>query len=160
MDRIIGTKKIAQVGYIVKDIETSKKIWAAFLCVEEPPTVACGDYTITQTTYKGKPAPKANSLLTFFDMTDGIQIELIQPNEYPSTWRDFLDTKGEGMHHIAFQVDNSEKVIAAAKEFGIEVVQQGTYGDGSGKYTYLEGSEKLKCVVELLESFEPIKKTV
>ena len=153
MESIIGTKKIAQVGYIVKDIEKSKKIWAAFLGVEAPPTVECGDYKITGTTYQGKPAPHANSLLAFFDMANDIQIELIQPNEYPSTWRDFLETKGEGMHHIAFQVDNSEKVIAAAKEFGIEVVQQGKYGDGSGMYTYLEGSEKLNCVVELLESF-------
>ena len=122
MAGVVGTHLVAQVGFIVKDIEETKRKWAAFLGVDVPETQPCGDYEITQTVFEGKPAPKANSLLAFFDVGPGLQIELIQPNEEPSTWRNFLN-------------------------------EHGTYGDGNGEYNYLEAPD-LKCIVELLESYE------
>ena len=78
---------------------------------------------------------------------------MIQPNEAPSTWRNFLNEHGEGMHHIAFQVRDSSKQVANAEAAGLKLVQHGTYGDGSGEYNYLEAPD-LKCIVELLESYE------
>ena len=148
----VGNNLLAQVGFIVKDIETTKRKWAAFLGVEVPPTVPCGDYAVTQTVYEGKPAPEANALLAFMNVGSNLQIELIQPNEAPSTWRDFLDTHGEGMHHLAFQVKDSKAQVANAEAAGLRLVQHGIYGDGSGEYNYLDAPE-LKCIVELLESY-------
>ena len=153
MAGIVGTNLLAQVGFIVKDIEVTKQKWAAFLGVEAPPTQDCGDYEVTQTIFQGEPAPKANSRLAFFDVGPGLQIELIQPNEEPSTWRNFLNEHGEGMHHVAFQVRNSQVQVANAEAAGMKLVQHGVYGDGSGEYNYLEAPD-LKCIVELLESYE------
>ena len=85
MAGIVGTHLVAQVGFVVKDIEETKKKWAAFLGVDVPETQPCGDYQVTQTEFMGKPAPEADSLLAFFDVGPGLQIELIQPNEAPST---------------------------------------------------------------------------
>ena len=148
----VGTNLFAQVGFIVKDIEETKRKWAAFLGVDVPETQACGDYAVTQTTFEGKPAPQADSLLAFFDVGPGLQLELIQPNEAPSTWRNFLNEHGEGMHHIAFQVRDSAKQVANAETAGFRLVQHGRYGDGSGEYNYLEAPD-LKCIIELLESY-------
>ena len=36
MSGIVGTNLLAQVGFIVKDIETTKRKWAAFLGMEVP----------------------------------------------------------------------------------------------------------------------------
>ena len=148
----VGTHLIAQVGFIVRDVEASKKKWAEFLGVDVPETQPIGDYAITGTTYKGKPAPDAYCWMAFFDVGPGIQLELIQPNEAHSTWRDFLDEHGEGMHHIAFQVKDSAGKVKSAEQFGLKLVQHGVYGDGSGEYNYLEAPE-LKCIIELLESY-------
>jgi catechol 2,3-dioxygenase-like lactoylglutathione lyase family enzyme len=153
MPGVVGTHLFAQVGFIVNDIEETKKKWAAFLGVDVPETQLCGDYEVMQTTFQGKPAPEANSLLAFFDVGPGLQLELIQPNEAPSTWRNFLNEHGEGMHHIAFQVKNSAEQVANAEAAGLRLVQHGTYGDGSGEYNYLEAPD-LKCIVELLESYQ------
>ena len=112
----------------------------------------CGDYAVTQTVFEGKPAPEANSLLAFFDVGPGLQIELIQPNEASSTWRNFLNEHGEGMHHLAFQVRDSKACVASAEAAGLKLVQHGTYGDGGGEYNYLDAPD-LKCIVELLESY-------
>ena len=42
MAGVVGTHLVAQVGFIVKDIEETKKKWAAFLGVDVPETRACG----------------------------------------------------------------------------------------------------------------------
>ena len=54
MAGVVGTHLVAQVGFIVKDIEETKKKWAEFLGVDVPETQPCGDYEITQTVFEGK----------------------------------------------------------------------------------------------------------
>ena len=152
MKGIVGTDLLAQVGFIVKDIETTKRKWAEFLGVAVPETRPCGDYAVTQTRFMGEPAPEANCLMAFFDVGPNLQLELIQPNDKPSTWRNYLEEHGEGMHHVAFQVRDSKKCVASAEAAGLKLVQHGVYGDGSGEYNYLDAPE-LKCIVELLENY-------
>lgn len=152
MAGIVGTHLVAQVGFIVKDVEAAKKKWAEFLGLEIPPTQPIGAYETTQTVYQGQPAPEAYCWMAFFDVGPGLQLELIQPNDKPSTWRSFLDEHGEGIHHVAFQVKDSKACIARAEAAGLKLVQHGVYGDGSGEYNYLDAPD-LKCVVELLESY-------
>jgi methylmalonyl-CoA epimerase len=154
MAGILGTQVVTQVGFIVKDVAKAKKKWAKFFGVKEPPLVDAGDYEITQTKYKGKAAPRASCTMAFFDAGPNMQIELIQPNGEKSTWQEFLDKHGEGIHHIAFKVKGMDKVIKQAEDFGIKLVQRGKYGDASGEYAYLDGTKDLKCIVELLESFK------
>ena len=148
----VGTNLVAQVGFVVKDIEETKKKWAVFLGMDVPPTISAGEYEVTKTTFEGKPAPEAASLLAFFDVGPSLQLELIQPNEAPSTWRNYLNEHGEGMHHLAFKVADSNAAIASAEANGLKLVQHGLYGDASGEYNYLEAPE-LKCIIELLESY-------
>ena len=152
MEGTVGTNLLAQVGFIVKDIETTKRKWAEFLGVEVPETQPVGDYAITQTEFMGQPAPEAECQMAFFDVGPNLQLELIQPNDKPSTWRNYLEEHGEGMHHVAFQVRDSKACVARAEAAGLRLVQRGVYGDGSGEYNYLDAPE-LTCIVELLESY-------
>jgi catechol 2,3-dioxygenase-like lactoylglutathione lyase family enzyme len=153
MKAILERSKFAQVGFIVKDIEAARVKFAALFGCEVPPSNPCGNET-AGTVYKGQPAPNAKSKLAFFDLVPGVQLELIEPNEEQSTWREYLDQKGEGIHHIAFYVEGMEEVIKACESEGMTLVQYGKYDDGSGHYAYLDGSKDFKCVIELLESFD------
>jgi catechol 2,3-dioxygenase-like lactoylglutathione lyase family enzyme len=153
MEGVVGTHLVAQIGFIVKDVEASKKKWADFLGVEVPPTQPIGDYAVTQTEFMGKPAPEAYCWMAFFEVGPGMQLELIQPNDKPSTWRNFLVEHGEGIHHVAFQVKDSKACRANAEAAGLKLVQRGIYGDGSGEYNYFDAPE-LKCIVEILESYK------
>lgn len=152
MAGVVGTSLVAQVGFIVKDVEETKKKWAKFLGVAVPETQPIGDYAVTRTEFKGKPAPNAYCYMAFFDVGPGLQLELIQPNEEPSTWRNYLEEKGEGIHHVAFQVNDSKIAAVNAEAAGLKLVQRGVYADGSGEYNYFDAPD-LKCVVELLESY-------
>jgi methylmalonyl-CoA epimerase len=153
MEGLLKTNAIIQVGLIVKDIEKTKKKWAAFFGVPVPPTIDAGDYNVTQTKYKGKAAPKAKCQMAFFEAGPNMQLELIQPNGEKSTWQDFLDKKGEGIHHIAFLVNDTKKILETCEKEGIKCIQQGKYGDASGEYAYLDTAKDFKCIIETLESY-------
>lgn len=153
MAGILGTNVITQVGFIVEDIEKTKKKFAEFFGVEVPPTIDGGEYEITKTTYMGEPAPKANCFMAFFSVGENVQLELIQPNGVKSTWQDYLDEKGEGIHHIAFNVKDMDEKIANSEDFGMKCVQRGKYGNASGEYAYLDATDDLKCIIELLENY-------
>ena len=149
---LLGRASPCQVGMIVRDIEASKQKWAAFLGMPVPAARPCGDYAVCKTVYRGQPAPEANSLLAFFDLPN-IQLELIQPNEACSTWRDFLDEHGEGVHHYGYQVPDIFKAMEDMKAAGYELVQFGYYGDASGAYAYFDCTVQLGCFIELLCNF-------
>jgi len=153
MSGILGTNVVTQIALIVKDIEVTKKKFAEFFGVEPPPHFDGGKYEVTETVYMGNPAPKANAYLAFFNVGPNVSLELIQPNGEQSTWQDFLDEKGEGLHHIAFGIKDMDSKIEACEKFGMTLTQRGKYGDASGEYAYLDATKDLKCFLELLESF-------
>ena len=54
-----------------------------------------------------------------------IELELIQPGEEESPWKDFLDSKGEGIQHLGFKVDDLKDVIAKLVKQGASVFVTG-----------------------------------
>ena len=106
-------------------------------------------YELAKTSYRGQPS-LAQAKLAFFDMGQ-VQIELIEPIGQPSTWKEWLDEHGDGFHHIAFHIKGTDKVVAYLETNGIPLVQQGQYP--GGMYSYLDASNSLGMVLELLENF-------
>lgn len=154
MAGIIGTNKLTQVGFIVRDVEKSKHKFAEFFGVPVPETIDGGKYEVTGTVVEGKPAPDANCLMAFFQVGDGVALELIQPNGVKSTWQDFLDQHGEGIHHIAFNVKGMDEKLRAVESFAdATCVQRGKYGSGNGEYAYIDAKGEMKCLLELLENY-------
>lgn len=149
-DALISDKQMVQVGIIVKDVENSAKAWATFLGVEEiPEAIVATGSDLNPTKYKGKPTD-AKAKLAFFKL-DNITIELIEPLGGPSTWQEFLDTKGEGIHHIAFNVNGMKNYIKNFEDNGISMIQHG--GWDTGEYGYFDGSNGLALIIELLENY-------
>lgn len=149
----IEDTRLAQIGFIVKDIEVTKKEFARFFGVEEPPTINSGEYAVTKTRYRGEEAPLAQCSMCFFYFGD-LQMELIQPNEAPSAWREYLEQHGEGLHHLAFNVKGMKMKIENCEQWGMKLIQAGEYRRGDGRYCFLDASDSLKMVVELLERDE------
>lgn len=149
-DALISDKQMIQVGIIVEDIEKSAKAWTSFLGNDEIPeiSVATGSEK-TPTKYNGQPSD-AKAKLAFFQL-DNITIELIEPIGGPSTWQEFLDTKGEGIHHIAFEIKGMKSYIKNFEDNGIPLVQHG--GWDTGEYGYFDGSNGLALIIELLENY-------
>lgn len=155
MSGILGTQEMVQVGYIVKNIEETKEKYAEFFGVPVPPTIdgtgGSPRFSVTQTEYMGKPGPQINAKLAFFHVGGAMDIELIEPNEENSMWREFLNEHGEGIQHIAFVVDDIDDRIQQCEAFGMKLLQRGNFEAGDGRYAYMDATDTLKTVVELLE---------
>lgn len=143
-----GEPNVVQIGLIVRDIEATAQAYAAFLGVEVPPRSLTGAVEEAHTRYRGEPT-EARAKLAFLRLGN-LQIELIEPVGGPSTWREFLDTHGEGVHHIAFTVDGMQEQVAALEAHGMPLVQRGDYT--GGRYAYIGSSDQLKVILELLEN--------
>jgi len=65
-----------------------------------------------------------------FGTVGGIGVELLQPTEEPSLIKEFFESKGEGIHHIAFLVDDLDKEIEKLAKKGLEVIFSQKFGDG------------------------------
>ena len=50
------------------------------------------------------------------------KLELFEPGEAESPWKEFLDSKDEGFHHIGFLVDDIEKAVDNLTAKGAEII--------------------------------------
>ena len=146
---LLGTNVVTQVGILVHDIEKSIKDFAAILGVEEPGWILTGPIEETEGEYRGKPCD-ARAKLAFFHVGGNLTLELIEPDEKPSTWREDLDKNGEGVHHLAFNINGMKQTIARLEANGIPLIQKGEYP--GGRYAYMDSSKQLKTLIELLEN--------
>lgn len=144
----LGTRAVAQIGIVVRDIEKAAKAFAQLFGVSVPAWFKTEPYETAKTEYRGRPTP-ARAKLAFFDL-GSLQLELIEPDEHPSTWREHLDTRGEGIHHIAFFVENITAKTNALEQTGMRLLQKGEYP--GGRYVYLDGVDTIPCILELLEN--------
>jgi catechol 2,3-dioxygenase-like lactoylglutathione lyase family enzyme len=70
-----------------------------------------------------------------------IQIQLCQPGEGKSPYKDFLEKKGEGVYHLGFVVDDVDRSEAELKKLGLNVISSGRREDGSG-FSYMDTAQK------------------
>ncbi|MDR1532285.1 MAG: VOC family protein [Clostridiales bacterium] len=145
----LGTNIVVQIGIVVRDIEKAAQDYADFLGVDKPPIYESGAYEDAGTEYRGGPT-RARAKQAFFKIGPNIDIELLAPDEEPSTWREELDASGEGIHHIAFFVKGMAEKIAQFERNGFPLLQKGEYT--GGRYAYHDTKAKLKTIVELLEN--------
>ncbi|MCL1795587.1 MAG: VOC family protein [Clostridia bacterium] len=149
MQPILGTNLVTQIGILVHDIEKTSAEYAKFLGVENPGWIVTDPPEEARTQYDGKPSD-ARAKLAFFHVGPNVDIELIEPDMGPSTWRHDLDQNGEGFHHIAFVIHGMKEKIAQLQAGGMPLLQKGEYK--GGRYAYHDANDALKVVLELLEN--------
>ena len=145
----LNSRVVAQVGIIVKDIDKTTKDWAELLGIPAPKWFLTDPVETANTQYHNRPT-SARAKLAFIDLGQ-VQLELIEPVGGPSTWKDHLDQKGEGVHHIAFVIRGMDGQIQVLENRGMPIVQRGDYEGGC--YSYIAAEAKLGVVLELLENF-------
>lgn len=101
-------KKIDHIGIAVKDIDASNALFEKLLGISP--------YKLEEVESEG--------VLTSFFKTDTNKIELLAATNPESPIAKFLEKKGEGIHHIAFEVENIQEEIQRLKEEGFLVLNE------------------------------------
>lgn len=141
---ILQTTLVCQVAIVVRDAARASRRFAELLGVEPPKVVTANADGSDTVLLRGEPT-RGRVKLAFFHM-ENLDLEFIEPTEDPTTWKEFLDESGPGVHHIAFKA--KDRMLETAKkleEFGFPLIQ---YGD---KYAYVESRSDLGVILELLD---------
>ena len=101
-------KKIEHIGIAVKSIENANKIYTSLLGYSP---------------YKTEEV-KSEGVKTSFFKTGDSKIELLEATKPESPIAKFIEKKGEGIHHIAFAVDDIESEIDRLKKEGFIVLNE------------------------------------
>jgi methylmalonyl-CoA/ethylmalonyl-CoA epimerase len=128
-----STRKIAHIGIVVRNIEKTIKAFKAlgigpFLPLGLPPMTG-------KPLFRGKLLNSQEKVLS--TATGQVEIVLTEPVAGNSPWQEFIDTKGEGVHHIAYLVDDLDKEVAKYLKKGFKLAQIGRW-EGGGGGAYLE----------------------
>ncbi len=145
--QLFDDKVVFQVCFVTKDLEKTAKWFCDFFDAEMPEIITSGPRSEAETEYLGEPSDARCRLAIFsFGNTD---IELIEPDQHPSCWRDFLERNGPGCHHIAFKVRGMKEKVANFAAAGAPLLQRGEFR--GGRYAYVDTEPQLGALVELLE---------
>lgn len=77
---------------------------------------------------------------------------MLEPLDESSPIQSFINKRGEGIHHIALEVDNIEKRLADMRENGIKLInEQAKDGAGDAKIAFLHPKSTNGVLYELCE---------
>ena len=80
------------------------------------------------------------------------ELELLESTSPDGPIARFIEKKGEGIQHIAFRVDNIEKVLEKLKEEGVRLIdEKPRYGAGGAKIAFLHPKSTNGILIELCE---------
>lgn len=81
-----------------------------------------------------------------------VPIELVQPVQPDSGVAKFIEKKGEGVHHIAYRVENIDEALQSFKDKGFQVIdQKPREGYAHSRVAFIHPKGFLGVLTELVE---------
>jgi len=82
-----------------------------------------------------------------------VEIELMQPLGADTPVGRFIAKRGEGLHHVAYKVDDVAQVLTAVREAGLETIdtKPRSGGDGRTRVGFLDPKSTMGVLTELEE---------
>jgi methylmalonyl-CoA/ethylmalonyl-CoA epimerase len=141
----IDPRKICQVAIVVRDIEKTAKRYCEIFGMAMPKIFSIPPVEDAHTKFRGK-LTRTRAKLAVFDL-GAVVLELTEPDSEPSSWKEFLDTRGEGVHHIGFMVDDLATTLDFMAKNGMPERHSGDYP--GGRYVFVESAEQLGVLLNV-----------
>jgi methylmalonyl-CoA/ethylmalonyl-CoA epimerase len=99
-------EKLEHIGIAVKNIESANRLFASLLGRQH---------------YKMEEVASEGVRTSFFDI-GGLKIELLEATREDSPIARFIEKKGEGVHHLAFEVSDIAKSLEEYQDKGFQLI--------------------------------------
>ena len=129
-------KRIYHLGYAVEDIEAASRFYSRNFGVEpgEPEVVE-----------------EQGIVATMFRVGESM-IELVQPTRPDSPVGKFLERRGEGVHHVAYEVEDLDAALTELKNNGVEIIdEEPRTGAGGTRVAFVHPKSAFGVLTELVE---------
>ena len=131
--KILG---IEHIGIAVKDLDTNAPFWKHVLKISHKGTETVAQEGVTTDIYD----------------TGSGKVELLKSTISGSVIEKFLEKRGEGIHHVCFEVDDIIKAIIELKELNVDVISdRPTVGAEGYKVVFIHPKSTGGVLVELAQ---------
>ena len=145
---------VSQIGVVVRDVKKAVEYYSKVFGVGPFQEFV---FAPEKHLLRGKPMPlKLNIAMA---QMGPVLLELIEPVEGDAPHKWFLESKGEGIQHLGFIVDNYDEWIAYCKSQGVEVLMEAeTFVESLGhvRGAYMESDTPGGILFEFIE-IKPLK---
>ena len=133
---IRGLGRVHHVALVVADIESSLRFWRDTLGLPV-------DLVVDM--------EQDRSRIAFLPVGES-KVELVQPTDDTTGVARFLAGKGEGFHHVCFEVGNIAETLIRLEVDGIELIDSSPRKGGEGPVAFLHPRSCHGVLVELIEA--------
>jgi methylmalonyl-CoA epimerase len=134
-----GIRKLGRVHHVavvVRDIEASLRLWRDTLGLPVELVLPIEHDRVT---------------IAFLPVGES-KIELVQPTDDTTGVARFLASKGEGFHHVCFEVGNISEALMRLEMDGIELIDSAARKGAEGPVAFLHPRSCQGVLVELIEA--------
>jgi len=135
-EHIRGLGRIHHVALVVADIETSLRFWRDILGLPV-------DLVVNM--------EHDRSMIAFLPVGES-RVELVQPTDDTTGVARFLAAKGEGFHHVCFEVANLSETLMRLETDGLELIDTAPRKGAEGPVAFLHPRACHGVLVELIEA--------
>jgi methylmalonyl-CoA/ethylmalonyl-CoA epimerase len=127
-------EKLEHIGIAVKNLDSANELFAKLL--------RTAHYKIEEVQSEG--------VRTSFFNVGGVKIELLEATRPDSAIAKFIEKKGEGIHHLAFEVEDIDHSIDAYQRDGFQLINtQAKKGADNKMIAFLHPKSTQGVLVEL-----------
>ncbi len=140
--------EVQQVALVVRDLDKALEEYTGRLGIGPWWVSFYGPPKLTDMRIRGEEIPYSMKLALAW--TGKTMWELIEPVDGPSIYKEFLDSRGEGIHHVLVEHQGMdfETAVATFTERGCPPLMEGKFGDV--RFAYVETDGPLKTVLEIV----------
>ncbi|CAN5857705.1 MAG: VOC family protein [Acidimicrobiia bacterium] len=144
-----GPSQISQVALVVHDLDETMRTYHETLGWGPWKIYELGPPEMHSMTLHGQPV-QFSMLVAQCEVPPGVVIELVQPLDGPSAYKEWLDEHGEGVQHIACRTTaqrEADEFNEQMAERGIDALMTGRIGQ-TIEFSYLDTQPLLKFILE------------
>ena len=132
-------KKIEHIGIAVSNLEEANGIYTEILGLDP---------------YKTEVVDSEGVITSFFQ-TKNTKIELLQGLNENNAISKFIKKRGEGIHHIAFEVENIKQEIKRLKKLGFKIINESPKKGADNKlFCFIHPESTHHVLVELCQEIK------
>jgi methylmalonyl-CoA epimerase len=128
--------KIHHVALVVRSVDASLALWRDLLGLELEAVMEI---------------PNDRVRIAFFGVGES-KVELVEPTDDSTGVARFLASKGEGFHHVCFEVDNLAEALIRLELDGLELIDTAPRHGAEGPVAFIHPRSCQGVLVELIEA--------
>lgn len=129
-------KKVDHIAVVVRDLDEALQLY---------------DNLFGAKPSKIETLPEQGVKAALLPIAEGGEIELLEPIDPQSGVGKFLETRGEGIHHICLETDNVDQELSTLADKGVQLIDKQGRSGLAGRVGFIHPKSTKGVLIELAQ---------